>query len=329
MEIIELNNSNTGMVVATHERQPKANLSRMAAFTAVTKDVNYMLNESEYAQVFHKYYNRPYGLTMLLYAIMKKDVRSVEVLLKHGASANECGYYQEERYYYTPSTAIGFAALYGNKELVSLLIQYGANLHSIDGPLLFYPAQTDNSEIIIALLEAGVDINEKMNNETALYLAATGSPKALQTLIDCGADIYASERSPLLAAVSSNSIECVKILWPHSSKVEERDEYGNTVLHYAGNLEIIDFLISEGADPNSTNLNGFSPLHNWINNGIYLSSIEIDSWCLNQAKILLENGANPNLKDNEGKTALQIASQIKDPQSREKVEQLLKSYGAK
>ena len=78
--------------------------------------------------------------------------------------------------------------------------------------------------------------------------------------------------------------------------VEETDGY--TALHYAHTASVAEFLLSHGADITSqNNLNEWNPLHraaNWKDKDV--------------VSLLLRKGANPAVKDNEGRTAFDLAT---------------------
>lgn len=79
------------------------------------------------------------------------------------------------------------------------------------------------------------------------------------------------------------------------------DKYDLTALHYSsakGNIEIVNHLLSQNdIDPNPQDIHGSTPLDLAVANG------HIDV-----VKSLLKKGADPNIKDQNGKTALHIAA---------------------
>ena len=79
--------------------------------------------------------------------------------------------------------------------------------------------------------------------------------------------------------------------------IDEKDNEGYTALHYAAmweDLEATKWLIENGADVNTTDAWGSTPLMNAVYNGADMETVEL----------LLENGANKTLKDSEGKDSL-------------------------
>lgn len=80
------------------------------------------------------------------------------------------------------------------------------------------------------------------------------------------------------------------------------NQYGATPLHYAcyfGNRRVIDFLLDLGANINSLDQENNSCLHYAVNSG-----------CTKTVKKMLLRGANKNLKNNEGKTAYDLANDM-------------------
>jgi ankyrin repeat protein len=70
----------------------------------------------------------------------------------------------------------------------------------------------------------------------------------------------------------------------------ERDEYGDTLLHRARTPACVRVLLRYGADVNSVNKNGSTPLHFATNHE-----------CV---QLLLEAGARANVRDHDGDTPL-------------------------
>ncbi|MEK6238475.1 MAG: ankyrin repeat domain-containing protein, partial [Planctomycetales bacterium] len=89
-------------------------------------------------------------------------------------------------------------------------------------------------------------------------------------------------------------------------KVDSRSEDGFTALHIAthvGNVELMKFLLAEGAEVNARTEDGTTPLMTAAMEGK-----------LAAASFLLANKADPNLKDDLDQTALSLAIEKKFPQ---------------
>lgn len=98
----------------------------------------------------------------------------------------------------------------------------------------------------------------------------------------------------------NNAIEVVKALINKIGKTDIQDDDGNTILMHAvalKNQAMIAMLLSEGANPNAINKDGFSPLHLASTNGDKVAIY-----------YLMMGGGNPNLRDIDGNTSLMYAS---------------------
>ena len=104
-------------------------------------------------------------------------------------------------------------------------------------------------------------------------------------------------------AVQSNDLQEVQRLLQAEPGLlnAERDDAGSTPLSYAlvyqdDDLAIAEYLLTQGADPNVANKNGWTLLHGAVYNHH-----------LPQVELLLEYGADPSLKTPDGETALDLA----------------------
>lgn len=105
-------------------------------------------------------------------------------------------------------------------------------------------------------------------------------------------------------------IEILVILINNGANVNMLDGKGEAPLHYAvkpralqenQRVEIIEFLISKGADVNIKSIKeGNTPLH---------ISVE---WSIETTKCLLEHGAELNIKNNKGNTPLDIVNSFEE-----------------
>lgn len=157
---------------------------------------------------------------------------------------------------------------------------------------------------------------------------------------------------PLFRAIAQDDNETVKQLITAGFAINTKDESGLTALHIAvqhGNLEIVRFLLDEGAKISVKDRSKRTPLamlfdsfeddekinreimRLLVSKGANINVKDEDSQTflmvssednnLEGVKFLLESKANPNVKDEDGETAF-------DKTDSEEIKQLLRRYGA-
>jgi len=86
---------------------------------------------------------------------------------------------------------------------------------------------------------------------------------------------------------------------------------GETLLHYAaygGHLNVVEFLLEHGADPNAKDVEGNAPPLPALVHCLRCkaaSNCKDDAACADcadAARVLLDHGADPTIRDNEGRT---------------------------
>lgn len=103
-------------------------------------------------------------------------------------------------------------------------------------------------------------------------------------------------------ATEHGSLKDITYFLENGVNINEKDINGRTPLHYAGQVEIIKYLIEHGADVNAkSNYYGRTPLYYRTQNWERMDNV------LELIHCLVENGANVNIKDDEGHTPLQCA----------------------
>jgi uncharacterized protein len=225
------------------------------------------------------------------------------------------------------TTALHWAVRQDDRELVDRLIKAGANVKAANryGVTPLYLACVNGSAPAIAkLLDAGADANgATTEGETPLMtVARTGSVEAAKVLLAHGADVNAKEQwrqqTPLMWAVAESHPEMAQELIAHGADVnarqvtwnwerqmtkEPREKWmplgGLTPLLFAARQGCVDcarVLLKAGAEINAANPNGFSSILLAIINSHY-----------DVAAFLLDQGADPNIADEVGRTPLYAA----------------------
>ena len=118
-------------------------------------------------------------------------------------------------------------------------------------------------------------------------------------------DDYTYDSPDLHMAIENYDLDELQRLIDDRVNLEETDSEGSTALQHAviwTNHEAVEQLLQNGAVVNTTDDWGTTPLMNAVH---YAEDTDI-------AKLLLENGADPSLKDTAGKTAYDYAMEYRD-----------------
>jgi ankyrin repeat protein len=224
-----------------------------------------------------------------------------------------------------PSRDLFYAIFDNNYNLAEMALNQGANPNSVyiyerysDECRNWLPAHSaaaiGNVKIMKLLKKKGADFSKTMNGDDScqagsglLHIAAGyGSLEALDFLLSEGLPVdskAADERTPLFDAVMSGKYETAKMLLDkganpnHLAKVCTLKTM-QTALHSAIELQnhnIFDLLLDKGAKIDQSK--DIEPLLHW--------AIRCEN--LQAAYTLILKGADPNLKNAAGVTALQLA----------------------
>jgi ankyrin repeat protein len=212
----------------------------------------------------------PEGTTLLMMAA--PDAEKVKLLIERGADVRakaKSGY-----------TALMVATTYyGTSSSVRLLLEGGAEANpgkevTFDASPLFLASLIGDRDNIGLLLARGADPNKKMDL------------------------IGMFPSSPLLTAVGFGDPAVIQALLKGGANIREKDNDGMTALHWAvvaHHPEALKVLLAAGADVNAVDHFGYTPLH-------YAATIDFGDSAT--ATALLQAGADPNIKDKKGKSAL-------------------------
>lgn len=192
------------------------------------------------------------------------------------------------------STPLMWAVYAGDAAEVERLLDAGAEVsisNSYDATPMGLAAEVADTEILKLLLEAGADVDSpNADDQTALMLVArTGNTEAATLLLEHGAAVDAREswggQTALMWASARRHPAMMQLLIDHGADVDARSIHRDYQRH----------VTAEGR-PKSLDSGGFTPL-------LYAAREN----CMSCVDVLLANGADIDLPDPDGVSALNVA----------------------
>jgi cytohesin len=247
---------------------------------------------------------RPYiddygdGMTSALHRAVGGGLhRTVAAMLAHGADvhARTSGRWTPLFYAYEP-------------EIIGMLLRAGAGLEAKDRsgmtPLAFHLVR-DEDEVSIELLKKGANPNCRWGTEDSALGTAVGNGRlpVIRALVEAGADVNypnSSGKTPLQEIADNPKFQDAAILLVnHGAKVNVGADLWSIPLLAAadqGCVRLIAALLDHGAEIQRTDAAGNTALHHAAENG------QEDA-----VRLLLQRGANPAVRNKEGKTPADLA----------------------
>ena len=196
----------------------------------------------------------------LIEYIMYQEFDKAKELINNGADVN----YQDES---TGSTALMLACQYNFADMVSFLVEHGAdlNLQADNGTTALMAAAGTSEDLFDLLLSKGADLKIKAGDgTTALTQACIGVISenvpltVVQKILEKGADPneapasgYAESYTCLMMAARNDQPELVKLLVSKGADVNKKAKDGKSALDLAkeeNNEEMVTLLKSLGAE---------------------------------------------------------------------------------
>ncbi|HKD99817.1 MAG TPA: ankyrin repeat domain-containing protein, partial [Planctomycetota bacterium] len=239
--------------------------------------------------------------TALMQATIRGDAKSVESLLDRGADPNLADG--------SGATALLWAV--GDLEKTRLLLDHGADVRAQTRfgvtPLIAAASRDDGYDVVRLLLDRGADVAAAADGFGALGAAAAESedPRLIRLLLERGADASARvERShwtPIQGAALAADPRSVADLLDRGADPNASDTLGGrTALIWAavaGRSDVVGRLLARGASAGvQESFSGTTPL--------ICAAASDRSGADACVAALLESGADPNVHDHRGDSAL-------------------------
>jgi ankyrin repeat protein len=177
----------------------------------------------------------------LLNAIRQKDVAAVRKILATGVDLEPMSGLNDV------NKPLAYAAAYGNLEIVKLLVEAGANLNgqvAYGDVALIKADEHGNDDIIEYLIREGADVNVPNDYGVTPFIGLCGKGRLefVELAAKHGGDVHSSFVAKVGEGTGTKNF----------SPLQAAAAYGR--------LEVVELLLSRGADPRAKDYKGRTPL---------------------------------------------------------------------
>ena len=243
------------------------------------------------------------GMTALHWAVRADDLETTQTLIRAGANVSAAN-----RYGITP---LSLAATNGNPIITRTLLKAGANVNAAgpDGEtVLMTAARAGNGEVVTALIDRGANVNaaENWQGQTALmWAAAENHPDAIRALVAHGADMNARSKELSFPEYRYET---------NGMAVFQLPKGGWTALMYAARQNAMAATaaladLKVDLAPRRLAVGGIEQHAG----SLLLLQVAVINIHYDLANLLLEKGADPNVTDSTGMTALYATVDMRAP----------------
>ncbi len=224
-------------------------------------------------------------------AVRLGHLEVAELLLRHGA--------KPETVVLSPLEVLVAACKRGDLDAIRASMRAHSELLTTPHPL-HAAARADRSDVIECLLELGAspDVADASGKHALHIAASAGALRAARTLVDRSAAIDPVERdwnnTPLGAAVYNRQSATIDLLSVYSRDIWE--------LVFVGKFERVRDLLTESPELARIQSNGQTPLM-WL-------APEDETRAIAMARLLIEHGADPSVRNADGMTAADRADRM-------------------
>lgn len=197
------------------------------------------------------------GRTALMYAMQKDSYDIIDILLKAGANPNA-----RDK---TGRNVLFFIDSHTPYYLINNLIKAGASVNARDEnfytPLTNYLIAGHNIQILDLLIKSGADVHDTSTGFSVLYWPIKfGQFEIVKYLIANKVSVngkpMSMTASPLRVAIESKNIEMIDLLLTHGADINKPESLGRTPLSSAieagVDINIVEHLLKKGANVNAT-----------------------------------------------------------------------------
>lgn len=215
----------------------------------------------------------------------------------------------------------------GDETCVKKLLKLGVNINAsyesdLHATPIFTAVAHEQTNMVDILFENGVDRKSEGVKLAFFYACDTGQVHLLRRFLLAGVSVNLTDNQGLTALVHAaalGNLSMLKLLMNHGADPNIASVSGATALMAVGDNEpLVQFLIDSGSSIDAINNIGQTAVFSAVTRKQK-----------RKLEVLLQNRANPNIRDRNGISAVEAAKQLPESESKREILSLFVRFGGK